>query len=276
MKRTLLVINSDSGNAGSVDGEALATAFNAAGFDIVGKVTLPADALPTRTDVEAHDINTVAVCAGDGTISWMCVKLAGWEGEIFVLPGGTMNLLSRRLHGEYTLAEVIDLLPSINSVAAPVPVILLDDVEILTGLTVGPSARWGKVREGIRQADVTSLSETVPEAWSETLGKDGVWLSNMPDEAYAGIFIEPVDADNIRVIAFKAHSLGDMVNHGLAWLRRDFREGPRDGLGLMHSATVVGDPAETGILVDGEYADRTLPVTCHAAMSSARFLRISA
>ena len=95
MKRTLLVINSDSGNAGSVDGEVLATAFNAAGFDIVGKVTLPADALPTRTDVEAHDINTVAVCAGGGTISRMCVTLAGWEGEVFLLPGGTMNLLSR-------------------------------------------------------------------------------------------------------------------------------------------------------------------------------------
>lgn len=275
MKRTLLVINSDSGNAGSVDGEALASAFKAPGFDIVGKVTLPEGDLPTRADLEARDIDTVAIYAGDGTISSLCSKLRGWAGEILVLPGGTMNLLSRRLHGGYTLTELVDLLPSINKAAAPVPVIMVDDVEILTGLTVGPSTRWGKVREGIRQADVTSLSETVPEAWSETLGDHGVWLKDVQRGAYAGIFIEPHDSEYISVIAFKANSLGDMVNHGLAWLRRDFREGPHDELGLMHSATVVGDQTETGILVDGEYADRTLPVICHAAMSSVRFVRIS-
>ena len=276
MKRTLLVINSDSGNAGSVDGEALATALKSAEFDIVGNVTLPAEDLSTRADLEARDIDTVAICAGDGTISSLCSKLRGWAGEILVLPGGTMNLLSRRLHGENNLTELVDLLPSINKIATPVPVIIVDGVEILTGLTIGPSTRWGKVREGIRQADVTSLSETVPEAWSETLGDYGVWLKGTQRGTYAGIFIEPHDAECISVIAFKANSLGDMVNHGLAWLRRDFREGPHDALGLMHSATVVGDQTETGILVDGEYADRTLPVICHAAMSSTRFLRMSA
>lgn len=276
MKLTLLVINSESGNAGSVDGEALATAFQASGFDLVAKVTLPTEDLPTRTCLEARSIHTVAICAGDGTISSLCSRLRGWAGEILVLPGGTMNLLSRRLHGEYNLPEMVDLLPSIHKTATPVPVIMVDDVEILTGLTVGPSTRWGKVREGIRQADVTSLSATVPEAWSETLGDHGVWLKGAQREAYAGIFMQPHDAQYISVIAFKANSIGDMVNHGLAWLRRDFREGPHDALGLMHSATVVGERAETGILVDGEYADRTLPVSCHAAMSSVRFLRMSA
>lgn len=276
MKRTVLVINRASGNAGTVDGEALSAALEAAGFDIVAKITLPEEELLARADVEARKMDTVAICAGDGTISHLCSKLRGWAGEILVLPGGTMNLLSRRLHGEYDLTELVELLPSVNKTAASVPVILVDDVEILTGLTVGPSTRWGKVREGIRQADMTSLSETVPEAWSETLGNHGVWLDGAEREAYAGIFIEPHDAQFISVIAFKANSLGDMVNHGLAWLRRDFREGPRDEFGLMHSATVVGDQAETGILVDGEYADRTLPITCCAAISSVRFLRISA
>lgn len=275
MKRTLLVINSHSGNAGAVDEDVLVAALAAGGFHIIEQVSLPDDELPLPASVEAQGIDTIAVCAGDGTISSLCSHLAGWAGEILVLPGGTMNLLSRRLHGEHVLSELIDLLPDMSGAAGPIPVILVGDTEILTGLTVGPSTRWGKVREGIRQADITGLTETVPMAWSETLGDDGVWLNGAAREAYAGIFIEPHDAENIRVLAFKANGLGDMVSHGIAWLRHDFREGPRDEFGLMHSATVVGDQVGTGILVDGEYENRILPITCAAAMSSVRFLRMA-
>lgn len=275
MKRTLLVINSNSGNANSVDEDVLAATFVAGGFDIQSRISLPDGQLPSRAVVEAQGFSTVAVCAGDGTVSSLCSKLAGWQGEILVLPGGTMNLLSRRLHGDHLLSELLENLPNISNPATSVPVIKVGEAEILTGLTVGPSTRWGKVREGIRQVDITSLSETVPEAWSETLGDEGVWLEGTKREHYAGIFIEPLDGQNMSVIAFKANSLGDMVNHGLAWLRHDFREGPRDELGVMPNATVVGDQLETGILVDGEYRDWTLPLTCSAAMSSVRFLRIA-
>lgn len=273
MKRTLLVINSNSGNANSIDEDELAAAFEAGGFRIISRVSLPDEDLPSRAVIEAAAFDTVAVCAGDGTVSSLCANLAGWEGDVLVLPGGTMNLLSRRLHGEHSLPEVIDLLPNISASASPIPIIKTGDTEILTGLTVGPSTRWGKVREAIRQADISSLSETVPEAWSETMSDDGVWLDGARREAYAGIFIEPHDGQNMSVLAFKANSLGDMVNHGLAWLRHDFREGPRDELGLMKSATVIGDQIETGILIDGEYEDRLLPLTCTAAMSSVRFLQ---
>lgn len=275
MKRTLLVINSSSGNANSVDEEVLAAGFAAGGFQVVERVSLPNDDLPSLADVEAQSFDTVAVCAGDGTISSLCANLVGWEGDILVFPGGTMNLLSRRLYGDHSLAEIVELLPNISSSASPVPIILVGETEILTGLTVGPSTRWGKVREGIRQVDISSLSETVPEAWSETLSDDGVWLNGTPREAYAGIFIEPRDGENLKVVAFKANGLGDMVNHGLAWLRHDFREGPRDEFGMMQSATIIGDQIETGILIDGEYEDRLLPLTCSAGMSSVRFLRIA-
>ena len=275
MKRTLLVINNNSGNASSIDGDVLAAALEAGGFQIECQISLPDDDLPIRAAVEARGFDTIAVCAGDGTVSTLCSKLVGWQGEVLVLPGGTMNLLSRRLNGEHLLPEFLKMLPDMSAQAISVPVIKIGETEIFTGLTVGPSTRWGKVREGIRQADITSLSETVPEAWSETLGDDGVWLDGAKREAYAGIFIEPLDAQNLSVIAFKANSLGDMVNHGLAWLRHDFREGPREELGVMHSVTVIGDHIQTGTLLDGEYQDCILPLTCKAAMSSIRFLRIA-
>lgn len=275
MKRTLLVNNSNSGNANALEEGALASALEAAGFDIVASASLPNDELPSVSDLATLNIQTLAICAGDGTVSSMCAKLAEWPGDVLVLPGGTMNLLSRRLHGERSLIDILELLPSLSDRAEHVPIVKAGDREIYTGLTVGPSTRWGEVREGIRQSDLSSLPETVRTAWTETLGKEGVWLENSPREAYAGIFIEPRDAEHMNVIAFRANSVGDMVNHGLAWLRKDFREGPRDELGTMTVATVMGNHIETGILVDGEYENGALPLTCTASMSSVCFLRIA-
>lgn len=274
MKRAILVSNSSSGNAAAVDDGALIASLQQGGFQITTRAVLPDDDLPDRRSLEAQEIETVIVCAGDGTVSGMCKKLAGWTGEILVLPGGTMNLLARRLHGEITMADIVPMLPSVEIVAQPIAVVVTDGCEIFTGLTVGPSTRWGEVREGMRQGDVEGLRETVPAAWSETLGDAGVWLQGAEENAYAGIFIEPFDAGNVNIIAFKANSVADMVGHGIAWIRRDFRTGPRDDLGIMPSAVVTGDQVETGVLIDGEFEDRKLPLTCTAAMSSVRFLRL--
>jgi Diacylglycerol kinase catalytic domain len=275
MKRTLLVTNANSGSAGAVNEEALQAAFHAAGFEIIRRITLPDDELCGRTAVETDNADIVAIVSGDGTISSLCANLAGWGGGILVLPGGTMNLLSRRLHGEFTLTEIFERLPQISPESAPVSIVRLGGREILTGLTVGPSTRWGEVREGIRHGDVSALTEIVPAAWSETLSDEGVWVEGREKQAYAGVFVEPVNADTLSVIAFRANTIGDMVGHGLAWLRRDFREGPRDELGLVPEVTILGDKDTAGILVDGEQDECSLPLTCAAGVSSVRFLRIS-
>jgi hypothetical protein len=274
MKRTLLITNTKSGSAGLVDEETLREALYDAGFEITRHIALPDDDLCNRAQVEAENAEIVAIVSGDGTISSLCENLSGWQGAILVLPGGTMNLLSRRLHGDLTLTEMIAKLPAIALEAGPVPVVRLGNHEILTGLTVGPSTRWGEVREGIRQGDMVALTEIVPAAWSETLSNDGVWVEGNEKQSYAGVFVEPVNAEMLSVIAFRANSIGDMVGHGLAWLRRDFREGPGDRLGSMSQVTIAGDNQTSGMLIDGEHGECALPVTCSAGMSSVQFLRI--
>jgi len=273
MKRAILVSNSASGNAAAVDDGALVTSLQQGGFEIAARAMLPDEDLPDRQSLETQAIETVIICAGDGTVSGVCKNLAGWPGEILVLPGGTMNLLARRLHGDIIMADILPTLPEIQPEAEAVAVVITDGYEIFTGLTIGPSTLWGEVREGMRQGDVEGLRQMVPAAWSETMGDGGVWLKGAAPNAYTGIFIEPFDAAHVNVIAFKANSVADMVGHGLAWIRRDFRTGPRDDLGVMPSAIVEGDQVETGVLIDGEFEERALPLTCAAAMSSVRFLR---
>lgn len=273
MKRTLLIVNANSGSASAIDDQELVQALRAGGFDVVRRASLPAEQLPDRASLDG--IDAVAILSGDGTVSSLCQNLAGWAGEVLVLPGGTMNLLSRRLHGGIALAPLVAKIGVEALEAFPMPVIYLGKREIFTGLTVGPSTRWGEVREDIRHGDVAALAEKVPVAWSETLAETGVWIAGDAGEPYAGIFVEPGDGETLSVIAFRANNLGDMVGHGVAWLRRDFREGPRDDLGAMREVTIFGDDAETGLLIDGEYEDGRLPLTCTAGMSSMKFLRVT-
>jgi hypothetical protein len=257
-----------------VDLAVVTEALKAAGISVGHVVQLPDDDCPDRSAIEKLAVEAVAVLSGDGTVASLCEELRGWAGTLLVLPCGTMNLLSRRLHGDIALPELLEKLESATLETARMPVVLLGQHEILTGLTVGPSTRWGEVREGIRHGDVTALAEIVPEAWSETLADEGVWVEGHERQPYAAIFVEPNDSETLSVIAFRANNIGDMLGHGVAWLRRDFREGPRDELGTMADVVIVGDDKETGLLIDGEYEDGQLPVTCKAGLSSVNFFRI--
>jgi Diacylglycerol kinase catalytic domain len=275
VKRALLIINTHSGSAAAVEIEAVTAALRQAGLSVEHIVQLPDEICPDRNMVEKLACDVVVVVSGDGTVASLCEKLGDWPGALLVLPGGTMNLLSRRLHGELGLAAMLEQLAGASLVADRIPIICLGGQEILTGLTVGPSTRWGEVREEIRHGDVGAIAQTVPEAWAETLADQGVWIAGQKREAYAGIFVEPDGVETLSVKAFRANNIGDMVGHGIAWLRRDFREGPSDDLGIMREVTIVGDDPETGLLIDGEREEGRLPLTCSAGMSSVRFLRIS-
>ncbi len=271
MKRTLLVINANSGSANAIEEGEVVSALQAAGLAVDQIVRLPDEKCPDRAAIEKFGFEVVAILSGDGTVAGLCEQLGDWPGALLVLPGGTMNLLSRRLHGDVALAEMLARLPGTKLAADYIPVIRWGNYEILTGLTVGPSTRWGEVREGIRQGDVGGLAQAVPEAWSETLSDEGVWIEGHTREAYAGIFVEPGDNQKLSVIAFRANNIGDMLGHGVAWLRRDFRDGPSDDFGTMAEVTIVGDDPDTGLLIDGEYEDGRLPITCSAGRSSVKF-----
>lgn len=275
MKRALLIVNTLSGSTGNADLAEIKRALSCAGLSIEQVVILPENDLPERTAIESRGIEVVALLSGDGTAANLCDELRGWSGALLVLPGGTMNLLSRRLHGDVTLPELLEKIAVASFKTANVPVVRIGDREVLTGLTVGPSTRWGEVREDIRHRDVSRLAQAVPEAWSETLSENGVWIEGIKRHPYAAIFVEPNDEATLSVIAFRANNIGDMLGHGIAWLRRDFREGPKDELGVMSTVVVVGDDEETGLLVDGEYEDGRLPLTCHAGLSSVNFLTLA-
>jgi hypothetical protein len=274
MKRTLLIINRSSGSVGNVDNEELKPAFAAAGFAIEHVVDLPDDNLPERAQVEALKVDVVATLSGDGTVAGVCDKLSGWSGALLVLPGGTMNLLSRRLYGEQTIESLLELLGRSEHRIERVSVVNTPQAEVFTGLIAGPSTRWGEVRESIRNLDLAEMVEKVPEAWAATTTSENVRIEGV-DGGYPAIFVEPLDNGNLGVRAFRADGVGDMLSHGMAWLRRDFREGPHDELGEMRVVNIIDDSDdEIGLLLDGEQATARSPFHCVAGQSSLKFITV--
>jgi diacylglycerol kinase family enzyme len=259
MEREIWLVNNAS--SGSNDDGALA-ALDACcgdhGLRIVHRTVFPAQDLPTPSILDAAGIDLVAVFAGDGTINSLIGALAGWGGALLVLPGGTMNLLYHRLHGERPMEEVIAALARGESVVRRPGVIRSACGNAYAGLLAGPGTSWGRVREAMREAAVVELAESTVAAIDETL--TGEMIACLAPrlgrrEGYPLLCLEPGD-EAIEVVAYHAQAAGEYLQQAWALVRRNFREGPHELLGRTRTvrlASTRGNPF--GLLIDGEQAE---------------------
>ena len=259
MARAIWLVNNVS--SGSNDDAAIA-ALEACcrehGLQIAHRTVFPAQDLPTPALLDAAGIGLVAVFAGDGTINGLIGALAGWRGALLVLPGGTMNLLYHRLHGEKALEQVIAAAARGDVVTRRPGMIRCAYGDAYAGMLAGPGTSWGRVREAMREAAVVELAESTVVAIDETLS--GEMLACVEPrlgrrEGYPLLCLEPGDAA-IEVVAYYAETAAQYLEQAWALVRRNFREGPHELLGharAVRLASTRGNPF--GLLIDGEQAE---------------------
>jgi len=247
MRKTWLIVNIDSGSYDASACDRVGAALAAKGWPCDRIVRFPEDELPDRAMLEREGVDTLAIYTGDGTINSLASALEGWAGQLLVLPGGTLNLLSKKLHGDRSIEDIAADLDGARTVRPPV--IRGGGVTALVGIIVGPTTVWGEVREQARHLDVSALVETVPDAVSETFGDDGVRLAGA-DQWYPALNLTPLEG-RIFVQGFLTDNAAQVISHGLAWLGGDFRNGPHDDLG-HHGEVAVEGSVEIGMLYDGE------------------------
>ena len=151
-RRIWLVTN---GASGSNDRESIAGVKRScedAGFLIERLITFPEQPLPTPAALDRADIETILVFAGDGTANALITSLAGWSGAVLVLPGGTMNLLYRRLHGERPFGEVVRSAATGAARRGRPGVLACDAGTAFAEALAGPGTSWREVREAMREA----------------------------------------------------------------------------------------------------------------------------
>ena len=257
-KRVWLVCNAASGSNDADARAAVQAALAQAGFALGRTISFPEEPLPAAADLDAAGVGLLAVFTGDGSIHAAIANLAGWGGAVLVLPGGTMNMLSRRMHGDAAAAEIIARLAGAPLQRVRPPVIRTRHGVGLTGVLAGPGTVWNEVREAMRAADVLEVVATAREAISHSANGPKVVCDEVDGgrkEGYAAITVTPHD-DGLEANGYYAESLGDYAGQGIALLNRNFRDGPHDELGRHGKLRLVcpeGEPM--GLLIDGEPFD---------------------
>lgn len=253
-----LVCNAGSGSNDPGTVEMLQDRCGEHGFEVARLISFPDEPLPTPEHLDAAGIGCLAVYAGDGTVNSCVTGLYGWDGAVLVLPGGTMNLLARRLHGDAPADQIVASAACGGTRLVRPLVARTRHGDALAGLLAGPGTAWYAVREAMREADVAGIVAGASEALAETTGGPMLHCREPAlgrEAGYPLIEITPGEW-GLQLDGYYAESASDYFAQGWAMLRRQFREGPHDRIGLTGPVTLADeDGGSIGLLIDGEPAE---------------------
>jgi diacylglycerol kinase family enzyme len=221
MKRLWFITNPKSGSADHAKADALGEVFAGHDLKIVGRTGFPDEELPTEADLAAAEADTVVLFAGDGTINAAVRALAAWDGAILILPGGTMNMLAKALHGDFDPAAIISKAHHSGRRVA-LSYVEAGEHRALVGMIVGPAANWFKPREVARERKIGALLPAMRAAWRRTFGR-GIRLSGAPELGHhvQGAYVR-AEGDHLEVAAVDARDFRAIADLGWNWVAGDW------------------------------------------------------
>lgn len=270
MKTVWLILNRGSRAVGD-DWEAkLVAAFEARGAVVAGTTDFPNDALPTPEALDAADVEVAAVAAGDGTINAVSRALDDWQGNLLILPGGTMNLLAKKLHRSLDPATII------AAVADPPMTDRLSTVDsgehrAVVGVIVGPGASWVHAREAVRAGRWDRLRRALRFAYLRTLSH-AVRLrqGNRRSKKYRAVFVHPAD-DALSVIKISASGWTDGVRLSFGYLTGTWENARGVEIETVREISLA-DERPTFALFDGEPTRLPTDATLRFGQTQLRFI----
>ncbi|HWK41059.1 MAG TPA: diacylglycerol kinase family protein [Croceibacterium sp.] len=256
-----LVTNAASGSNAEGASEQLEALCSEHGLVFARHTRFPDDDLPDPAALDAEGVRTLVIFTGDGTVNSLLTRLRGWGGAVLILPGGTMNLVYHRLHGDRPMEQVVAAMARGDFQLIRPGVIRCDQGNGYAEVLAGPGTSWGDVREAMRDGDVPELASSAMRAMEETLAGDGVACAEPQiarPEGYPLISLRP-RGKGIDIVAYYAESTEEYLEQALALVRRNFRDGPHETLGHAADVRLAGANGQPfGILVDGEQIPSTV------------------
>lgn len=253
--RTWLVFNRASGSHDEALLGEIRSRLETGGFSIALEFDCQQQECPAANDPRLAEASHVVVLGGDGTLNTQLTNLQGWGGLALPLPGGTMNLLCKNLHGDDDPLAVVDRF--VNGELAPrrLPMIIGESCSAFAELLAGPGAKWADVREDMREGALPAIIEDAVAAASEAAYGARVAVLKPAvgrSDGYPGVRLTP-EARGLRVQGYGGEGLADFLRQGAAIVGRDFRDGPHEELGEAKSVTLgTPDKSPVELMADGE------------------------
>lgn len=266
--RVWLILNRASRAVAGDWEDKLTTGFRGRGWAIAGTTDFPNQSLPEPQQLGEVDI--VAVAAGDGTINAVAKQLDDWPGLLLVLPGGTMNMLAKALHGSVDPAAIIAAIAD-EPRTQQIPTIESGVHRAYVGAIIGPGASWVHAREAVRHNRWARLRRAVRFAWLRSLSR-AVHLQDgaRPSPGYRAVFVRPED-NALSVIRVRAAGWRDGVRLGFTYLAgnwqtaRGIKADTADAVALASRRPVFA-------LFDGEPLHLPQDVVLRAGQTRLRFI----
>lgn len=221
MQRIWFITNPHSGSAGKEKCAAIEAVFAERGLHLAGRTGFPDDSIPDAAMLESAQVDTVALFAGDGTINAALCALASWDGAFLILPGGTMNMLAKQLHGDADPAAIIHAAHMHGQIVA-LPYVEAGPHRAFVGLILGPAAQWARAREAARKGRLSRVLHAARNAWRRTFGA-GLRVQGVAGMRgrYQAVFVAP-GQDAMEVAAIDARDWGTIAQLGWNWLTGDW------------------------------------------------------
>ncbi|MEN3972683.1 diacylglycerol kinase family protein [Sphingomicrobium sp. XHP0235] len=232
--------------------EALVAAFReriaSVGARIVGETDFPREPIPEIDELEAADAEVLIAYGGDGTITCAASALSEWGGAILALPGGTMNLVPKKLHGDTDALAVLDRVLARPKRTA-LPYVSVGEHRSYARIIAGPAAHLVSVREGVRDGDFRRAWRALRLVWKlmfaadVRIDTDDAKLSAVMVHAESGdlLAVDPVRKGGVFHALRLAWSwLGGLLLEDGALRREELPRVRVEGRGRMH------------IVIDGE------------------------
>lgn len=222
MRRYWFVTNARSGSTAETVAADIRDTLSAMGHDMAGRTGFPDDALPSPDALVHAGVAWIVVYAGDGTVNAVLTALHAWNGAILILPGGTMNLLARTLHGEHDAMAILRRLADQPPRHVSLPFAEADGHHAYAGLILGPATRWAAAREAVRDGQVGRLIRAVRLAWRRSFGA-GLRLAGVPEltRRYQAVFGTPYK-DHIDLAAVDTRTWRKLFDLGWMALTDDW------------------------------------------------------
>ncbi|MBJ7440430.1 MAG: sphingosine kinase [Sphingopyxis sp.] len=267
--RPALICNTQSGSHDEAVREQIAELCRIHSAPLVATFALPDGDIPDAAALKQQGIDLLLVWTGDGTINAAATQAAGWDGAILPLPGGTLNLLSKALHGDRPVPEILADVLQGKVRRSPIPTVVSDADTAFITVVAGPATRWAEVRETMRQDGIIEASRAAPEALDEMMNAPGVRVG-ADGKAYPAVILTPTPT-GIRADGILTEGTGDVLRHGLAWLGGDFRDGPSEPIATGETVVLESDKP-ISLEFDGELEEVASPATFSLGSSAVDFI----
>lgn len=192
---------------------------------------------------------------GDGTLTCMLNCAAEMDLPVLPLPGGTMNMLCQRVHGEkQDWEKTLDMALSAHR-QVPLPAAGVAQDKFYVGLLLGHLTQLARSREHIRSGEVipavravltddaldltTALSlRTDKEDWQATA---------------AGIFVPQEEDKLLHIVTIDPDNLVDLFDTSIGALTGKWDEAPGVSRQDAYTVKVKSEAPELSATLDGEH-----------------------